>query len=276
MKHGEARRETVTWRGGTLSMLARAGRGPGLLMLHGLCGGAVHFDAAFHAKALDGHALVALDLPGFGESAGLGRCSLDEPADAARHAATALGLTRPMVVAHSMAASVAARLTGMAAGLVLLEGNVLPAHLGFSDRLLGGGEAAFRAEFPRMQATAAMILKYQTRQVAAPALRRYAETWSACEANTVWSLIAAFNPEVRAGAVSARLAAYDGPLLCLYGTEGDYATSAPELARALPNAELRAIEGAAHYLMLDAPEAVYAATAALMKRVEDHAEFAAR
>lgn len=276
MTGGLARRETLAWRDGALSVLMRNGRGPGLLLLHGLCGGAIHFDAAFRAPMLEGSALMAVDLPGFAESAGLGRRSLDEMAEAVRVAAASFGLSRPIVAAHSMAASIAARLTGFAAGIALYEGNVLPSHLGFSDRLLRGGEAVFRSEFPRMQATAAMILKYQTRQVETDALRRYAETWSACQAETVWALIAAFNPEVRSGTVAARLAAYGGPLLCLYGSEGDYAASALELARALPNAATRPVPRAAHYLMLDAPDAVYAETAALMERVKDHAELAAR
>ena len=276
MTRDAARRETLTWRGGALSALVRAGREPGLLMLHGLCGGAIHFDAAYRASALEGRALVALDLPGFGESVGFGRRSLDALADAARHVAITLGWAQPVVVAHSMAASIAARLTDMAAGIVLFEGNVLPAHLGFSNRVLDGGEAAFRAEFPRLQATAPMILKYQTRQVAASALRLYAETWSKCEAETVWAMISSFNPEVRAGAIARRFAAYDGPVLCLFGMEGDYALSVADLARELPHAELRGVGRAAHYLMLDAPEAVYTATAALMKRVEDHAELTAR
>jgi len=247
--------------GRRVSALVRRGQEPGIVFLHGLCCGATHFDQAFTDERLSHLALVAVDLPGFGASSKFGFASLETMARATSHILAENGIARPWIVAHSMAASVAVRLLDISAGIIFLEGNILPAHLEFSDRIIAVNRQSFPSEFKRLQRTAVMILKYQTRSVDTDALKNYAATWSQCSADTVWATAAEINQDIRSGLVSERFAAYTRPLVCLHGSDGSYAQTIGNIARALPPAEFIAIPGTAHYPMLDAPEATYGAIA---------------
>lgn len=255
----------------SLSVLSRSGYGPGIVFLHGLCGGAVYFDQAFEYEQLRGCALLAPDLPGFGESASARLVSLDDIARSVESAIAAMGFETYLIVAHSMASSIAARLLCRACGIVLVEGNLLPAHLEFSDRVISSSRNEFSSEFARMQRTARMILRYQTRIEDEAALGRYARTWSACSADTVWDVASAINAEVRGGVLIERFAASGFPLTCVYGADGGYANTIPDVVQRLPHASFEPIARAAHYPMLDAPNETYGIVARVWKEVAQHA-----
>jgi pimeloyl-ACP methyl ester carboxylesterase len=245
--------------GARLSALLRSGDGAGIVFLHGLCGAAVHFDRAFSDAALEGVPILAFDLPGFGETPANG--GLDAMAEAVAAGIVEAGFRRPLLVAHSMASSIAIRLLATASGVVLLEGNLVASHLEFSDRIINVPRAEFPAEFARMQRTSKMILRYQTRISDEVALARYARTWNACSAETVWRVASEINREVRAGVVVVRFATSNVPLTCAYGTAGAYEKTVADLAARLPATSFVAIRDAAHYPMLDAPEETYATVA---------------
>lgn len=262
--------------GRRVAALVREGEGPGVIFLHGLCGGAIHFDGAFTNPQLASLALMAIDLPGFGESAEALNSSLDTMAAAVLSVAISAGYERPYLVVHSMASSIAARLLLRSAGVVLLEGNLLPAHLEFSDRILRVGRENFRNEFARMQGTATMIMRFQTRNIEDAALRRYSATWAACAAETVWDVAAAINREVRAFEVIKRFAASDVPLTCVYGAASAYAATIDEIAHRLPRAHFTAVPNAAHFSMLDAPQMTYDAVASALYGASCDAQFSPR
>lgn len=254
-----------------LSGLFRRGNGPGIVFLHGLCGGAVHFDGAYEHAELEQRSLLAVDLPGFGKSGNIPSPSVEDMAGAVGSAVAALGFERYLLVAHSMASSVAARLFSRASGVVLLEGNLLPSHLDFSNRIIQVPRDAFSGEFTRMQRTAKMIMRYQTKLTEGTALDRYAQTFSDCSAETVWDVASAINADVRAGGVIGRFASSGPPLTCLYGTDGAYAGTIHDIAQRLPDASHRAISRAAHYPMLDSPDETYGVIARVWKEVAQHA-----
>lgn len=255
--------------GGRVSALRRDGVGAGIVFLHGLCGGAIHFDRAFSTTSLAGIPLLAVDLPGFGQS--LLQPNLDAMAGAVRVAIVASGFERPLLVAHSMASSIAMRLLPATSGIVLLEGNLFASHLDFSDRIIGVPEADFRIDYARMQRTSKIILRYQTSITDDAVLARYAATWRECAPETVWRVAEGISKEVRAGRVAEAYAQADVPLTCVYGAIGAYAKSVPDIASRLPAARLVAIEKSAHYPMLDAPDATYAAVAGAYKEIVPNA-----
>jgi pimeloyl-ACP methyl ester carboxylesterase len=247
-------RRDFAWDGGALSGLYRTGPGP-ILFLHGLSGGAVHFDAAFETDALAGRGLLALDLPGFGESFAARRVDVAAQVDACREALRQAGFARPWVVAHSMAASAAARLAAECAGAILLEGNLLPRDLSFSDRILSVAEADFPAEYRKIQKGAEVVLKIQTRIESRDARARYASTWRQCSPATVRQVAAEVNADTRAAEPLRLFRASGRPVTAYFG---DSVAGLSDAAAAL-GLRTRTIPRAGHFLMLDNPAATYAA-----------------
>lgn len=247
-------RREFDWAGGALSGLFRPGGAP-ILFLHGLSGGAVHFDRAFEAEALDGRGLLAVDLPGFGESAAARRVEIAAQVDACRTALGQARFERPWVVAHSMAASAAARLAAESRGVILLEGNLLPRDLAFSDRVLGIAEADFPAEYAKIQKAAETILKMQTRLSDRDARARYAETWRRCGAEAVRRVALEINADTRAAEPLRLLRGCGRPVVAYFGD------AKPGLPAAVEELGLRTriIPRADHFPMLDNPAATYAA-----------------
>jgi pimeloyl-ACP methyl ester carboxylesterase len=247
-------RRDFDWSGGPLCGLFRPGDAP-ILLLHGLSGGAVHFDRAFEAEALDGRGLLALDLPGFGESAAARRVDIAAQVDACLDALRQAGFERPWVVAHSMAASAAARLAAESCGVILLEGNLLPRDLAFSDRVLSIPEPDFPAEYAKIKRAAETILKMQTRLADREARARYAETWRRCDADSVRRVASEINADTRAANPLRLLASCGRPVIAYFGD------SKPGLPAAVEELGVRTriIPQADHFPMLDNPAATYAA-----------------
>jgi pimeloyl-ACP methyl ester carboxylesterase len=100
--------KTVQTKRGAISTLA-AGSGPPVLMLHGLGGTKASFLPTVAALAPEGRRMIAVDLPGFGDS----DKPLAAPYDAKFFARAVfalmdeMGLDRPDVVGHSMGGRVA-------------------------------------------------------------------------------------------------------------------------------------------------------------------------
>jgi len=238
------------WTDGVYSGLLRPGPRP-ITFLHGLCGAAIHFDGAFDADCLEGRGLLALDLPGFGNSAKSDATGIEDQVAACRAVMSETGFEGGWLVAHSMASSAAARLGDGMAGVILLEGNLVAEDLEFSDWILGIPEDEFEAEFARLQATAEMNLRFKTR-IADPALRRrYAETWRQCRPSTVRGVAAEINADTRAGTQIRLLAGRHRPVWLYSGDQRP--------AASVDHFRVRTIPAAGHFLMFDNPDAVYAA-----------------
>lgn len=245
----------------------RAGDGARLVFLHGLYCDGGFFRAAADVPALDGLELVAVDLPGFGRSPDVEGDAIEGMADALRPLLLEAGNRPVLLASHSMANSPAARVAGLARGFASIEGNMLPAHLSLSDRLVALGDDAFAAEFARTQRTAETVLKWAT-AVADPALRgSLAESYRRCSAATVRRVARAINADVRAGTPASLLVAADLPMLTIYGTGSGYGATRPELERLFPRMAFEPVEGARHFPMLDQPHRTYAALAAFAREV---------
>jgi pimeloyl-ACP methyl ester carboxylesterase len=256
-----ATRKRLAWDLGELSMLWRDGPKP-IVFLHGLCGGAVYYDAAFEAAELKGRGLVAVDLPGFGESQSEGATEVGISAqrEACRAVFASLGKNvRPALVAHSMAGSVASQLLTDISALVLLEGNVVVENLEFSDRILGMAADGFEADYARLSSSAEMMMRLQTAVTDNDRRNRYASTYHSCSAQTVRRVAEDVNEDARSGAISHRLAAW-GQRFYYYVGSGSNFDASILLAHGL-DAVVRRISGARHFLMLDNPSETYGAIA---------------
>lgn len=260
------KRHVILCNGKKISYMRRSGGKIPLVLVHGLCGGAIHFDQAFSNVALADHTLVAIDLPGFGNSDKVEPITVDVMASAVKAVIAEQGFSeKPWLAAHSMSGSVAARVVSDVSGISLIEGNVLSEHLTFSDNIIAYDREAYRDTFVRLQKMALAALRLQTHSQDKLALQRYATTYAQCTANTVWDVAKDFNEEVRSGITRALFADWLGPLYCLYGSAGSYAETIEDIKGALPQATLQIISGSGHFPMIDNPDECYAVIAAQMK-----------
>jgi len=244
-----------------LSLLWRDGPRP-IVFLHGLCGGAIHYDAAFEAAELKDRGLVAIDLPGFGESQMEGEIGvgLEAQRDACLAVFAALGEgVRPTLVAHSMAGSVASQLLDEISSLILLEGNVSAEDLEFSDRILNMPEEDFEDEYARISKSAEIMMRLQTAVSDSARRGRYAATYRSCSARTVYHVAKDINLDARSGAIVRRLSGWGRRFYYYVG--GDSNFDAGSISSKNFDVVVREISGARHFLMLDNPNDTYAAVA---------------
>ena len=254
-------RKLIAWDGGTLSVLHRDGPNP-IVFLHGLCGGAIHYDDAFTASALKGRGLTAVDLPGFGESHvdGDADVGIDAQYAACRAVFGSLGAeVWPALVAHSMAGSVASRLLNDISCLVLLEGNLTVENLEFSDTILRIPAEDFEQEYARMCNSAELIFRLQTSVSDTTRRKRYAATFQTCTAQTVRRVAKETNSDVRRHAHLKRLTDWGRRFYYYVGANSKIDASAVS-ANGL-DVIVRTIQGARHFQMLDNPTETYAAIA---------------
>ena len=113
--------------GARLHYLRIGGRGPTVVLLHGLMGSGACWTPV--ARALDGLDVVMPDARGHGGSSAADRYGYDEHAGDVVGLLRALGLVRPVLVGHSMggmtAAMVASRIAEELRGLVLVDPTFL-------------------------------------------------------------------------------------------------------------------------------------------------------
>jgi pimeloyl-ACP methyl ester carboxylesterase len=97
---------------GTAVAFERAGEGPPVVLVHGLTESRRMWDPLIAPLATD-HTVVSLDLPGHGQSGACGRYDMDTLVDAVHEVIRAAGLVRPLLVGHSLGASVVTASTGI-------------------------------------------------------------------------------------------------------------------------------------------------------------------
>jgi len=245
----------------------RGGGGPPLVLLHGL--GLTWRSWPPVLPALEAHHdVIALDLPGFGASAPLGRGVRPTPR-ALTHAVVgeldALGLDRPIVVGNSLGGWIALEL----------------ARLGRAERVVAIAPSGLEAAHERTYVIGLNELMRLRARVAAP-LGRAVTTPLATRSMLLGGLRTrpwkvdpedashelrcfgrsrGFQPTLRwtLGAAAARgLGEIDVPVLIAFGTHDVMlgAFTAPRFSIAIPRADLRPLPGLGHVPMNDDPDLV--------------------
>jgi pimeloyl-ACP methyl ester carboxylesterase len=97
--------QLLPWRGRQLAV-RRAGVGPSIVLIHGMAGSLTTWDPVFADLARD-HDVIALDLPGHGESSGLRDYSLGSLAASVRDLLDALEVETATIVGHSLGGGIA-------------------------------------------------------------------------------------------------------------------------------------------------------------------------
>ncbi len=247
---------------GTMTAIQLAGA-PVFVFVHGL-GGAKHLfaDAVQHAAAR-GLGLVAVDLPGFGDSARLpdGQTyTVERHAHALTATLDALGVGAHYLAVHSMSGALLPALLSSTPdrilGIALLEANLTAEDAGWSGEVSGMTDETFTRYSARLNRHAHRILALQLQTAATP--ERVAE-WATCftkmdrrafreTAASVWQTS-------NDGTVLPALVSFTGPKTYYRGTMSPPWHGQTGLTAA--NTSYTEIPGAGHYLFLDQPTDLY-------------------
>jgi len=232
--------------------------GPALILIHGAGGSHLHWPAAL--RRMPGATVYAVDLPGHGRSEGPGREHIEDyVADIVRFM-DAVGVSRGVLVGHSMGGAIAQMTALMApervAGLVLVGTG---ARLRVAPALLDGILQDARGAL-------ALITEWAWGPEADPAMvARGRQMMARVNPRVVWGDFAAcdrFDIRERVGEITA-------PTLVITGSE-DRMTP-PKfgqwLAERIPGARFVLVEGAGHMVMLEKPDQVASAVREWLKAV---------
>jgi len=222
------------------------GRGPTVVFVHGAGGAQEQWRFQLRHLGLKRNAL-AVDLPGHGESQGQGYRTIEGYRDFVRDLLDALGITRTVLVGHSMgggiAQSFALAYSGWLAALVLVgTGARLRVHPDILAAIRGGD----------MEETGQLIGRWAYSQAALPAtVAQGAEAFARNKASMLEGDFLACD----AFDVMREVSAIRVPTLVVCG-EDDRLTPvkyARFLQQTIPGARLATIPGAGHMVMLEKP-----------------------
>ena len=249
-----------------------AGAGRPVLFLHGLGGSARYWGESLAALAGELRG-IALDLPGFGSSDRAAEpFSLDGAADTLAGACTALGIERATIVGHSFGAGIAIRLAArhpaLASALVLVGPTGLAPVPGSERRRLLLATALY-------QPLARIPLRWEMPVARSGLSRRALWRYLFARPDEVTPAVAEMllrgSREARQLRSAARaalddLVAQDAaaltiPIGAIWGTSDLISGPAERaaLAAAVPQAQIRELEGVGHVPLLEAPERFRAA-----------------
>jgi len=243
---------------------ATAGAGIPILYVHGNIGSSLWYSKVME---IPGHRTVALDLPNFGRSAALpGEVDLDRYADSLAAFIEAVGLERPILVAHSLggavAQSLAARRPELIRGLMLVD-SAAPSGLKTPEERHPAIEMmrnnpqvlayALKAVVPTLSDEVFFsALVEDAKKMAAPAWIGNAVALSRFD-------------------YTGRLAAFDKPVLVLWGRKDVIVTEvmARETEAAFPKARLEILEELGHSPMAEDPDGFTRIVTAFAARCEE-------
>jgi pimeloyl-ACP methyl ester carboxylesterase len=264
-----ATRATTRFEGGGTMVWRRWGAGPPLVLLHGASGSWTHWIRNIPALAAR-HAVLAPDMPGFGDSD-----TLPEPHTAERlAAAVAAGLDTllpPPAPLDLVGFSFGSIIAGVAAaGLGRRVGRlVLIGPGGMAHRSDVGGLVLARVEPGMSEARVREVHRENLRRLmlgdpaAADDLAVHLQVDNVGRARFKSGTIPSSDVLLRAlPRIRARLAAIFGERDAFVGRYLDERRQT--LARAQPGLDLRIIEGAGHWVNYEAPEAVDRALAEML------------
>jgi pimeloyl-ACP methyl ester carboxylesterase len=230
---------------------AQAGTRPAILLLHG--SGVSARSWTFQLQNL-GHALrvLAIDLPGHGESEPIDEVTLDGYANAARGFLDALGTGSVFVAGHSLGGAVAqvlaARHPQMVRGLVLLSTCAqLPARGGVPQSFYRYLPGPIQKVLFFSKARKILFSPFASRQAMVLGM----EDLRACRPETILKDVAAAQAmDLREVARKLRV-----PTVILCGGRDNLTPPAlsERLSELIPGSRLLIVEGAGHMLPLEAP-----------------------
>jgi pimeloyl-ACP methyl ester carboxylesterase len=273
-------RDTVTVDGTRLGY-HRRGTGPDVVLVHGGMGSAEDFEPVLERLAAR-FRVTAVDRPGFGLSEARGE-DVTYPGNARLLAGLvrATGVARPVIVGHSHGGGVALQLAldhpDLPAGLVLLAPAAYPGDdAGITDRLLalplvGEGVAAWAGPVIG-PASIAAILEPMIAPDAARLPRDFVayrqQLWTNPRSLAVHSRQVVTDTAGLAR-IAARLPAVRVPtsvLGCAQDPTEGHDVDSRRVARELPAADLRWLEGCGHYIQYARPDEVVTAIEQVARR----------
>ncbi|HNW91681.1 MAG TPA: alpha/beta hydrolase, partial [bacterium] len=230
MANGTPALLTVAWRGQAvpLAVWRRDGNNPPLLYLPGLGCAKEDILATVGQPALADTAVLALDWPGQGASPHAAACAT--LADCAALAAALwaqLGITRPLLVGHSMGGTIGLLCAEQypVAGFINIEGNLAPENCSFSRESTRCDCATFAAE--KLPAYLAKL-----RAAARPAARAYAATLALADPRALYAYGASLVDYSDSGTLVERYARLGCPTLYVSGSDNAGLTYLPALRAA--------------------------------------------
>jgi pimeloyl-ACP methyl ester carboxylesterase len=250
---------------GKIACYWRPGNGIPIVLLHGICGSAIHFNTVFTDYSLKNYSLLAIDLPGYGDSTPIPSWDISVVGEMVKSVMECFFDQKPWMITHSVSSSVAVLLLQYLSGVIFLEGNLLSKHLDFSDKILKSKKNEYIKEYKRIQCMAPMVLKYQTFIQDSNLLDYYANTYISCSADTVWNTADKCNQDVKNGEPIRRLKEWSGSMHCVYGKYSKYKDTISEIKNFLPDMRLHSVEESGHFPMIDNPVATWLIVANILK-----------
>jgi pimeloyl-ACP methyl ester carboxylesterase len=231
---------------------------PALVLIHGAGGDRYHWSPGL--RRLPGERVLAIDLPGHGESGGTGERSIEGYRTQVESWMERIGLEQVVVAGHSMggAISLSLALSGSerVAGLILVgTGGRLRVH---PDFLLGmSSDESYKDTVEEIMRwsfgsrASSRLIELASERMLDTDREIYLGDFAACDAFDVLDQL----PQIEL------------PCLVLCGTE-DRMTPvkfSQKLALDIPDSDLVLVEGAGHMVMLEAPAEVESAIQEFMK-----------
>jgi pimeloyl-ACP methyl ester carboxylesterase len=260
-----------------------------VVLIHGVGGWAETWRPVVAPLASAGRLVVALDLPGFGESAAPGRVSYFGPEDAfyprfVLAAMEVLGLKRAHIVGQSMGGAVAYMIAVTAPertrSLVLVAAGGLGQEVAFYLRACTLPGMGLVARLPRPKSAARDALRtcfYDARRIPEEFYEEAVRYGNASFAEFIRAITAGVDIRgVRRPlreAWLARASRYSGPTLAVWGRE-DYVLPVRhvhDVTRILPQAQAHVIERCGHLAMFERPDEFLAVTLPFLDRAEEAA-----
>src|SRR2546426_7269138 len=261
------------------------GRDP-IVLIHGVGGWAETWRPVVAPLAAAGRLVVALDLPGFGESQAPGRVSHFGPEDAfyprfVLAAMEVLGIPRAHIVGQSMGGAVAYMIAVSAPertrSLVLVAPGGLGREVALYLRACTLPGVGLLARLPRPKNAARDALRpcfYDARRIPEEFYQEAVRYGNASFSEFIRAISAGVNIRgVRRPlreAWVARASRYGGPALAVWGRE-DYVLPVKHVQNVqpiLPPAKAPVIERCGHLVMVERPDEILAATLPFLDRAE--------
>jgi pimeloyl-ACP methyl ester carboxylesterase len=214
-----------------------------LLLIHGAGGSARIWPATF--RELAGARVIAVDLPGHGQSAPPGRRTIHHYTTVVERFIAAMGLERVVLGGHSMGAAIA--LTAALQSPAVVQGLVLmgsSARMPVADVLLGGALSS-------LEEAANFVVEHGLPN-AAPELQALVreDLLATGAATTFGDFLACSRFDLR-----PHLGGINQPALALIGAEDRLVQPRfmESLAHGLPQGQAHRLPGAGHFAMLEQP-----------------------
>lgn len=232
------------------------------LFIHGLGGARFLFAGGFAEAASRGLGVIALDLPGFGDSAALAdghAYSLAGHAGAVRAVLAELGVDGCYLALHSMSGALLPELLdGSVLGVTLLEANLTEEDADWSAEIIAMDDAAFDAYWSRITRHAKRIFGFQLHgQASSEQIADWARCFTMMDRRAFRETARIVNGATCGDGIVAALREFHGPKRYFRGASS--AAWGGREGLAAMGVAYDEIENAGHYLFLDNPKALYPA-----------------